>query len=82
MYVLQLTFTGQGEKIVKMKRFLIDAYSWDYTGQQADQNDDVTIQRDPRIVILSFDIFIFLRYCLNFYNLVKSVDTLGYTQFF
>ena len=26
--------------MVKMKRFLIDAYSWDYTGQQAGQNDD------------------------------------------
>ena len=28
------------EKIVKMKKFLIDAYLWDYTDQQADQNDD------------------------------------------
>ena len=43
MYVTQ--GVTQGEKIVKMKRFLIDAYSWDYTGQQADQNDDVTMKR-------------------------------------
>ena len=28
------------EKIVKMKKFLIDAYLWEYTGQQAGQNDD------------------------------------------
>ena len=28
------------EKIVKMIKFLIDAYSCDYTGQQTDQNDD------------------------------------------
>ena len=40
---LQLTFTGQGEKIVKMRRLLIDAYSWDYTGQQADDSDDEEI---------------------------------------
>jgi len=33
---LQLTFTGQGEKMVKMHI----RESWDYTGQQADQNDD------------------------------------------
>ena len=31
------------EKIVKMKKFLIDAYSWDYTGQQADDSDDEEI---------------------------------------
>ena len=27
------------EKIVKKKKFLIVAYLWDYTGQQAGQND-------------------------------------------
>ena len=26
--------------MVKMRRLLIDAYSWDYTGQQADDSDD------------------------------------------
>ena len=37
---LQLTFTGQGDLSCKMKRLLTNAYSWDYTGQQTDQNED------------------------------------------
>ena len=36
---LQLIFTGQGDLSCKMKRLLVDAYSWDYTGQETDEDD-------------------------------------------
>ena len=40
IYILKSNKMYVREKIVEMKNFLIDAYLWDYTGQQAGQNDD------------------------------------------